>query len=407
MNYLVQIRPYRLPLRAAVRTAHGVIAERSGVALRLEDTATGHCSYGEAAPLPQFGGCTVEGAQSVLGTLGGRATAKQLAAIALHGGCVAFAVESALAAIGSSDGKGNPIVGGPNSLPVAALLPTGRAALSRIGMFREAGFRIFKWKVGVAPPAEELPLLDDICGVLPPGARLRLDANGAWDRRAAELWLDRCAERPVEFVEQPCLAAPGASANERARSEDLLRGLAGSFPTPLALDESLVEPGDVDRWLAVGWRGVWVIKPALVGGVALARLRAAGADVVFSSALETAVGARAALRLAFAWAEETPQAVSAGIKKSATVDERSDTETGRTKKQSGGRERQAEADNMRADPLSISNVTNKISPAPRALGFGVWPLFADARLDGPHAAPFLRAREVEAINVEAAWNALT
>jgi O-succinylbenzoate synthase len=92
------------------------------------------------------------------------------------------------------------------------------------------------------------------------------------------------------------------------------------------------------------------VKPSLLEDAAgtLARLAAAQANVVFSSALETAVGARAALRLAFQWPGE-----------------------------------------------------------PRALGFGVWPLFADARFDGPALAPFLRAADVERINGVAAWNALS
>ena len=68
--------------------------------------------------------------------------------------------------------------------------------------------------------------------------------------------------------------------------------------------------------------------------------------VVFSSSLETAIGAQAALREAFAWPGDTP-----------------------------------------------------------ALGFGVWPLFADAAFDGPVAVPFLRLEDVERINPEAAWNA--
>jgi O-succinylbenzoate synthase len=221
--------------------------------------------------------------------------------------------------------------------------------VARIEPLAGAGFRTFKWKVGVAPVGEELPLLDDVCAELPTGARLRLDANGAWDRRAAERWLERCAERPVEFVEQPCFADPAQGAAEHRRTEDLLRGLAADYPTAIALDESLSREGDVERWIEAGWRGVWVIKPSLTGGaVTMARLRRADADVVFSSALETAVGARAALRVAFAW--------------------------GKTQ---------------------------------RALGFGVWPLFQDARFDGPHRAPFLWARDVERINVEAAWNALS
>ena len=43
----------------------------------------------------------------------------------------------------------------------------------------------------------------------------------------------------------------------------------------------------------------------------------------------------------------------------------------------------------------------------RALGFGVWPLFQERRFDGPISAPFLRSEDVEQINVEAAWNALS
>ena len=138
-------------------------------------------------------------------------------------------------------------------------------------------------------------------------------------------------------------------------------GLAADYPTPLGLDESLVGEGDVERWLGAGWRGIFVIKPSLLGDVAgaLARLAKARAEVVFSSALETAVGAQAALRVAFAWPGPT-------------------------------------------DPSRPAE-----SAQPRALGFGVWPLFADARFDGPYAAPFLRREDVEALNPEAAWTALS
>jgi O-succinylbenzoate synthase len=78
----------------------------------------------------------------------------------------------------------------------------------------------------------------------------------------------------------------------------------------------------------------------------LASLAKAHARVVFSSALETGIGAQAALRLAFAWPGKA-----------------------------------------------------------HSLGFGVWPLFADRRFDGPAAAPFLRADDVNRINPEALWSA--
>src|SRR5690606_17749900 len=64
---------------------------------------------------------------------------------------------------------------GVDYLAVAALLPAGRAALAAIAAKADAGFRVFKWKVGVGDLADELALLDDVCAKLPDGAKLRLD----------------------------------------------------------------------------------------------------------------------------------------------------------------------------------------------------------------------------------------
>ncbi|HTB79668.1 MAG TPA: o-succinylbenzoate synthase [Opitutaceae bacterium] len=342
MTFLFSYRRYHLPLRTAVRTVHGVLDEREGVLVRLEDEG-GVAGYGEAAVLPWFGTETADEAASACAALGGRVTDVEMAALPARLGCLRFALQSAAERTGAPAAQ--------KYLPVAALLPAGRAVLERITPLAVAGFRTFKWKVGVGDLEDEIALLDDVCAALPDGAKLRLDANGAWSRRQAERWLECCAERPVEFVEQPVAAdARGA--------EDLLCGLADDYPTPLALDESLAGEGDVARWLGNGWAGVFVVKPSLLGDAVgvLERLTAAKAKVVFSSALETAVGARAALRLAFRWPGE--------------------------------------------------KASTGTLPA-RALGFGVWPLFKDMRFDGPAGAPFLRAEDVENINVEAAWSELS
>ncbi|MDR0352091.1 MAG: hypothetical protein LBI02_01610, partial [Opitutaceae bacterium] len=222
-----------------------------------------------------------------------------------------------------SGAAGVAAVGGAAAgLMVAALLPAGRAAPGVAARRAGEGFRSFKWKVGVADVRDEWALLDDLLAVLPAGARLRLDANGAWGRRTAERWLGRCADLPwVEFVEQPVAAAPPGretDAGARSKAMDLLLGLAGDFPVPLALDESVASSRDVECWLDAGWPGLFVLKPALLGDVAgtLGRLRAAeggggggggaqrGGRVVFSSALETVVGARAALEWALRWTEK-------------------------------------------------------------------------------------------------------
>ena len=352
MRLKLAYRRYLLPFRTPVRTAHGVWAERVGLLVRLEDGA-GRAGLGEVAPIPWFGTETVEEAEAALAMLGEWVTAEQLAAVPERLGCLRFALAGALAAFSGAEEVAveRRTDDSAKYLPVAALLPAGRAALVAVAAKAEMGFRTFKWKVGVGDPADELAILDDLLGKLPSGAKLRLDANGAWEARVAVRWLERAGDRPIEFVEQPCFAEASQGASARRKVDDVLRGLAEEYPTPIALDESLVGASDVERWLAEGWRGVMVIKPALLGDPApvLARLAAAKADVVFSSALETALGARAALRAAFAWRVEKP----------------------------------------------------------RALGFGVWPLFNDSVFDGPYAAPFVRVEDVERLNAEAVWNALT
>jgi O-succinylbenzoate synthase len=312
--------------------------------VRLE-TEDGRAGYGEAATLPWFGTESAEAAEAVCRDLGAEVDDQVLARVPADYGCL----RNALATARPDRVEADPAGPEPKPRPVAALLPAGRSALARIPPLVEAGFRVFKWKVGMGEVADEITLLDDVCALLPSGSKLRLDANGAWTRRQAERWLERAAERPVEYVEQPAFAKPTAGTALRRQTEDLLLGLAGDFPTPIALDESLVGDGDVARWLALGWRGVFVVKPSLFSNTTgvLQQLEAAKADVVFSSALETAVGAKSALGHAFHW----------------------------------------------RGPV-------------RALGFGVWPLFADARFDGPGLAPFLRWPDVTRIKVEVVWNAL-
>ncbi len=334
MTYRFAYRRFALPLRVAVRTAHGVMTQREGICVRLE-SEDGRVGYGEAAPLAGFGRETVEADEAWCRRIGDRVDAEAIVAVPPELGSLARALEVA-AATDEAPAR-------HAYLPVAALLPAGRAALEKVEGLAEAGFRTFKWKVGVADAADERALLVDLLARLPAGAKVRLDANGAWDRRIAERWLERCADWPVEYIEQPI-------APDMRGADDLLLGLAADYPTPLALDESLAGAGDVQRWLEAGWPGIYVVKPSLVRGLGacLDALERASAKVVFSSALETRLGARAGLRAAFGWPGEV-----------------------------------------------------------RALGFGVWPLFADGSFDGPALAPFIRAEEMSVDPGEAVWTALS
>ena len=339
MRYRVAVKSYQLAFRHPLRTAHGLWAEREGVWVRLEDEA-GRRGCGEAAPVVGFGPDTLSTVTAQLRQLGDEANDEQLEELMAAGGGVGFAVASALRELGDADQDSRV---GPDYLSVAALLPAGRAALRAVASRVELGFQTFKWKVGVGDPADERSLLDDLLAELPEGSRLRLDANGACDRRETERWLNLCAERePIDYVEQPI-------APEMRGADDVLLGLAGDYPTTLALDESVVGEADLARWADLGWPGVFVIKPALWGdpGRLLAMVKRQALDVVISTALETTIGAKAVLRTAF--------------------------ELGSDK---------------------------------RPLGIGVWPLFHESWANGPTAMPFVQRRDMENLDTETAWRAL-
>ena len=342
MTHRLEFRRYRVPFGREVRTAHRPWVEREGLLVRLEDEA-GRSGYGEVAPIPWFGTETLEEAEEVLAKLGGAAEAASLEGIGERYGCVRFALASALSQDWVTPAEAR-------RLPVAALLPAGKAALAAADQALESGFVALKWKVGVLAVTDELVVLDDLLARLPAHAKLRLDANGAWTTRQAVTVLERCAARPIEFIEQPCFAEASQGAAEQRRVADALLGLANDYPTPIALDESVAGLASLRAWLDRDWPGVLVVKPALAGAPAdvLALLASHRADVVFSSAFETAVGRQAALRLAFQF-------------------------TGRQ---------------------------------PRALGFGVVPLFKDGRIDALPAVPFLTPEAVNAINPGTIWNAL-
>ena len=330
MEFRFAHKIYRLPLRPPLRTAHGVWAEREGIILRLEDEA-GRVGFGEIAPIPWFGTETLAEAGEVCRKFGDRVNATVLDAVPARLGCVRFALAQARQREGPAPANAR--------LPVAALLPAGREARRVLAEKLEAGFLAFKWKVGVGAAEDELVLLDDLLALLPAQAKLRLDANGAWNRRQAGRWLERCAGVPVELVEQPVTPA----------EEDTLLGLARDYPVTLALDESVVRLEAARRWQELGWPGVFVIKPALAGTLTelSAWISGTQADVVISSAIETALGRSAILHAAL------------------------------------------------SQPLTK-----------RALGFGPGAIFGDRRWDGPVIGPLADASCVALNPGEESWNAL-
>jgi O-succinylbenzoate synthase len=283
-------KSYRRTFRVPVRTSHGVWTERLGVLLRVEDE-TGRASFGEIAPIERFGTESLGSALAWCASSAGSAEADRLRATSRGLPCCAAAVDAMLAAAAPAPVSA-PGAATTASLPVAALVPAGGGARDALTRAIDAGYTTFKLKIGTADDTSERAAVARLVERLPPGGRLRLDANGGLDTRAAARWLDAASAWPVEFVEQP-LPVDAAG--------DLVR-LAGDHATPVALDESVRDADDIKRWRDRGWRGVFVIKPALAGAAdeLVREVRIAPEQFVFSSALETAVGVAAGVRLAFA-----------------------------------------------------------------------------------------------------------
>ena len=291
----LQHRPFRFRLRQPLQTAAGVLEERRGWLLRLDDD-NGHLGWGEVAPLAadQLALCSVQ-----LERLQ-QASSRQQLEEALSGSpaALAFGLGAALAEL---DGLvGSPAQPWGQAPPPAWLLPSGErmgavleAVLARHGPGAEL---TFKWKVAAGEDDHERRLLIQLLERLPATCRLRLDANGGWDRATAHRWMGVLAGDPrFAWLEQPLPVADQEGLTALARLG------------PVALDESL----DHDPTLRQVWPGWQVRRPSQEGDPRplLRELQAGCPQRMLSTAFETGIGRRWLDHLAaLQWQGPTPAA---------------------------------------------------------------------------------------------------
>jgi o-succinylbenzoate synthase len=307
-------RPFRFALPRALVTAQGALQERAGWLLRLQ-ASDGRLGWGEAAPLELGvglrggapGACadTLEACRATIAELGPSLSRQQLEeALPTLPGSLAFAIGAALAEL---EGLADEAAGGGLAAgwlaegwlpaPLSAwLLPAGAAVLPVLEEALASNAQTLKWKVAAGDDALERQLLELVLERLPEGARLRLDANGGWDRATAAAWAERLEEEPrLEWLEQPL-------------ADDDLEGLEALVARlPVALDESLRR----HPWLRQRWSGWQVRRPALEGDPRplLAALAAGRAGWMVSTAFETGVGRRLVEHAAaLQWRGPTPTA---------------------------------------------------------------------------------------------------
>ena len=279
-------RPFRLRLPQPLHTARGLLAEKRGWLLRLEGP-DGAVGWGEAAPLELEGSRPWQGVAVAIAALGSTLERTALEAWLAGPACppsLGFALGAALAEL---EGRVAPGAWHP-APPSAQLLPAGAAALPALeGLLPLALARnpltrnplTLKWKVAVAADGQERAVLEQLLRALPADARLRLDANGGWDRPTAWAWAERlAAESRLDWLEQPLPPTDQAG----------LEALAARVP--VALDESL----PLDPVLERRWPGWQVRRPSQQGDPRplLGELAAGRPRLVLSTAFETGIGRR-------------------------------------------------------------------------------------------------------------------
>jgi o-succinylbenzoate synthase len=352
MQYRLHYYPYHRPFKRPLQTSHGLWSVRSGIILQLIDDR-GTVGLGEIAPLPWFGTETLEEALAFCDRFPSEITTDTLLAVPDRFPACQFGFESALDdAIAHRErqhtaplqGDGEDLPDRLATLPLSYLLPAGSAAFSvleatltalpelpqqnpdlcRHGISTHDGechisthegechsplqgvaTCTFKWKIGIADLEWELDTFHQLMSVLPTACQLRLDANGGLNFDRAVRWLEEIDRYPnVEFIEQPLPVANFPQMLE----------LSQHYRTPIALDESVASLSQLQTCYDRGWRGIFVIKPAIAGSPAqLSRIcQQYDLDTVFSSVFETPIGTQASLQLA-ARLQKHPRAVGFGV----------------------------------------------------------------------------------------------
>ena len=291
----VEVIPYALPFKEPYVTATGTLKRREMVLLRLRDE-DGLVGLGEAVPLSLRGGI---GLMQVVEELRGLGTLDELdeatlsdtsrylssparcaALIALLDlrGKHAMARSSFVAPSPTKADRSGPI-------RCNATLTSGDPAsvVSVAESWAADGFSTFKLKLGTGDDAAQVRAVREALG---PRARIRIDANAAWDVAAAKRILAELEPYEVELAEQPV-----------ATMEEALE-VTSSTSIPLAADESVETRADAEQVVATGSFALTGIKLSKVGGPEEAMEIAEVLPAYMTSALDGPVGIAAALQVA-------------------------------------------------------------------------------------------------------------
>lgn len=265
------IGPWGGSLPEAIDLPHRSWNERRGWLLTLVDEE-GCRGQGEATPLPAYSPDSIETCREVLqaalnrlplsldfseklapqiGAWSAGFSSSPAAQMALETALFDLAGQRLETPVWNLLREGSP---GP-PVPLAALLYglTPEDVLGEVESHHRQGVRVFKMKsLGPGLLEKDFARLAALRNS-DANLGLRLDVNGRWSSGEARRNLRALTPLHLEFVEQPV-------------SPSEMGGVLDS-PVPLAADESLRDPEELDRLIARGFRGCIILKPTVLGGL--------------------------------------------------------------------------------------------------------------------------------------------
>ncbi len=285
----LEVISYALPFREPYFTARGRLDRRELVLLRLRSD-DGLLGLGEAVPLSLRGGTGLAQIVRELEQLGARDSLNEtsLRGDALHLSPPARC--AALTALLDLRGRkaaleGTASLGEPEGIECNATLVAAdpRVVAEDAQRWAEDGFSTFKLKLGTGDDVGQVRAVREAVG---PEARIRVDANAAWDLETASQVLGEIEQFDIELAEQPV-----ATLDESAE-------LARATAIPIAGDESVVHRADAEQAVALGACAFAGLKLSKVGGPEAAIEIAELLPSFISSALDGPVGIAAAAQVA-------------------------------------------------------------------------------------------------------------
>lgn len=311
-NLELTYSPYSINLAQPFRTSKGDIEERKGfiISLRSGSKAEG---IGEAAPLPEFGSESYEDDEITLKNL--RLNIKldlnnlipsieESLSQFIHLPALRSGMEQALLNLVCVERKttlselfNKPVAKNISVNGIIGMVDN-EVAVDKAKSLKADGFRAIKIKVGREIFSDDLEVVKNIRQAAGKNIKLRLDANGKWDKNAAVNNLKQLEETDIEYIEQP------------VSSLEEFKDICNETSVPLAADESLRSYADAINIIRNNLASVLILKPMMLGGLTPAMDIIDEAErnqkkVVISSSFETSIGRSIAIFAAGILKEQT------------------------------------------------------------------------------------------------------